>query len=1122
MSKLNLLLKTTLVAVFAIYASMNLNAGTITIVPDAATTGAAGTGYASATFTAQEVGWTINNWIPNTLQVRGNNGTVSNNFQFYNTTAIPGGITKVTLNTLSGNTTVDTGSNRINSASVSLVSGADVQTGTTTGVGSTPGTDCVYWELSGDNNFFRIQFVNGATSGTARISSIVIEYSESVVNQVKTPTFDPAEGTYTTPQSVTLATATDGASIYYTTDGSDPTASSTLYTAPITVSTTTTIKAIAIKAGMDNSGIATATYTFQEVPSQVEAPIFSPVAGFYTASQDVTISTQTDGASIYYTTNGSDPTASSTLYTAPITVSTATTIKAIAIKDGMDNSDVAAATYTFPEIAEGEGIVYQTGFESSEGFTASTTYNNPAMAFTGTADSQWGTIYGTPSTTSPISGAQSMQMRWYTNATTTFGSAETRFDLPNVTKVTFKAKNTVATNGQDVTVLYSTDEGATWTGGKVFKLGTNAASFLYNISATGEFANVRIKFLVTQSGDAPTGTVQVTIDDVAVYGMAGEEPAQVATPVFSPAGGFYSEPQDVTISTATDGASIYYTTDGSDPTASSTLYSAPITVSATTTIKAIAIKEGMIDSGIAAVTYTLPEIADGEEIIYQTGFESSEGFTASTVYNNTAMAFTGPEGAQWGTIYGTPTTTSPISGAQSMQMRWYTSAATTFGSTETRFDLPNVTKVTFKAKNTVSTNGQDVTVLYSTDGGTSWTGGEVFTLGTNAASFIYNISATGEYANVRIKFLVTQSGNAPAGTVQVTIDDVAVYGITGLEPTQVAAPAFSPSGGLYTAPQSVSITTETEGASIYYTTDGANPTASSTLYTEPITVSATTTIKAIAIKEGMDNSSIATITYTFPVEVADIAEFNALPNNTVAKITGAITVAYQNGNNLFVQDASGWLLIYGSTTKTYQNGDQLTGVIGTFLMFGTPAYPELTPVAGIELPDGVVGAPVIPAALAPADLTNADLNRYVSLSDVEIAADVTYTGATGVSGTIINGDGTMIIRDYWGLIKNTFSQGDKVNVTGFVRYASSAIMIYALSIDSYTGINNPQLAAANVYAENGVICINNLQGTAKINVYDLSGKLIFQTTTATATKIPVAKGVYVVKVGTQAFKVVNK
>jgi len=395
--------------------------------------------------------------------------------------------------------------------------------------------------------------------------------------------------------------------------------------------------------------------------------------------------------------------------------------------------------------------------------------------------------------------------------------------------------------------------------------------------------------------------------------------------------------------------------------------------------------------------------------------------------------------------------------------------------------------------------------------GTSTTGLTASTPGTNSVSW----DVTGDNNYFRIQY----ASGATSGNVY--ISNIVIEYSESTNPA-AATPTFSVPTGVYTDPQSVTIATATDGASIYYTTDGSDPTASSTLYTTPVTVSTTTTIKAIAVKEGIDNSYIATATYTFPVEVANIAEFNALPSNTIGKITGAITVAYQNGSNMFVQDASSWLLIYGSTTKTYQSGDQLTGVIGTFMMYGTPAYPELAPVTGIELPDGVAGAPATPAAIAPADITNADMNRYVALNNVEIAADVTFTGATGVSGTIVNGDGTMIIRDYWGLINNTYTQGAAINVTGFVRYASSALMIYVLSVDPYTGINTPQFSTANVYAENGVICINNIQETAKITVYDLSGKLVFQTTAANTAKISVAKGVYVVKVGTQAFKVVNK
>src|SRR5258707_1041214 len=82
-------------------------------------------------------------------------------------------------------------------------------------------------------------------------------------------------------------------------------------------------------------------------------------------------------------------------------------------------------------------------------------------------------------------------------------------------------------------------------------------------------------------------------------------PPPVATPTFSPVGGPYAAAQAVTISTTTAGASIRYTTDGSTPTSSGTLYSGAIAVSATTTIKAIAYGSGMTDSAVGTASYII-------------------------------------------------------------------------------------------------------------------------------------------------------------------------------------------------------------------------------------------------------------------------------------------------------------------------------------------------------------------------------------------------------------------------------------------------------------------------------------------------------------------------------------
>jgi M6 family metalloprotease-like protein len=80
-------------------------------------------------------------------------------------------------------------------------------------------------------------------------------------SNVQAPTFTPKPGRYEEAQSVSISCATEGTTIYYTTDGSAPTAQSTLYTAPITVSQTTTIKAVAVSTDGEESAVATAKYT---------------------------------------------------------------------------------------------------------------------------------------------------------------------------------------------------------------------------------------------------------------------------------------------------------------------------------------------------------------------------------------------------------------------------------------------------------------------------------------------------------------------------------------------------------------------------------------------------------------------------------------------------------------------------------------------------------------------------------------------------------------------------------------------------------------------------------------------------------------------------------------------
>lgn len=87
-----------------------------------------------------------------------------------------------------------------------------------------------------------------------------ITLNAAAATNVAKPTFSPAAGRYTEAQTVTISCATEGVAIYYTTDGSTPTASSTRYTSPITIEETTTLKAIAVSADGEESLVATAKY----------------------------------------------------------------------------------------------------------------------------------------------------------------------------------------------------------------------------------------------------------------------------------------------------------------------------------------------------------------------------------------------------------------------------------------------------------------------------------------------------------------------------------------------------------------------------------------------------------------------------------------------------------------------------------------------------------------------------------------------------------------------------------------------------------------------------------------------------------------------------------------------
>jgi LysM repeat protein len=344
-------------------------------------------------------------------------------------------------------------------------------------------------------------------------SVTALDYTVSGVATAAEPTFSPAAGTYTTSQTVTISDATSGATIYYTTNGTTPTTSSSVYSGAITVSATETLEAIAVESGYTNSSAATAAYTIS-ASSTLPAPTFSPAAGTYTTSQTVTISDATAGTTIYYTTNGTTPTTSSSVYSGAITVSATETLGAIAVESGYTNSSAATAAYTI-----------------SAGL--------PAPTF------------------SPAAGT-------YTSAQSV-----------TISDATAGATIYYTTNGTTPTTSSSMYSGA------------------ITVSATETLEAIAVESGYTNSSAA-----------TAAYTISAS--STLPAPTFSPAAGTYTSPQSVTINDATAGATIYYTTNGTTPTTSSSVYSGAITVSATETLEAIAVESGYTNSSAATAAYTIP------------------------------------------------------------------------------------------------------------------------------------------------------------------------------------------------------------------------------------------------------------------------------------------------------------------------------------------------------------------------------------------------------------------------------------------------------------------------------------------------------------------------------------
>ena len=225
-------------------------------------------------------------------------------------------------------------------------------------------------------------------------------------------------------------------------------------------------------------------------------------------------------------------------------------------------------------------------------------------------------------------------------------------------------------------------------------------------------------------------------------------------------------------------------------------------------------------------------------------------------------------------------------------------------------------------------------------------------------------------------------GDTKAG--QLCFLSLDVTGGSGGEVT-VSAPTFTPAAGTYYSPIDVTIKSGTSGASIYYTLDGSEPTTSSTAYSEPIHITATTTVKAIAAAEGKV-SAVSTAEYVMgtATSVTNIAAYQQMADSTVVVFANPVTVQGHNGKSLYVKDDSGYALFYGTISQSYKTGDVIpAGFTGTKVTYS--GEPELAIDVNCNFQAASGTATVNPETIQVSDINDADMfAHYVYIAGAQL------------------------------------------------------------------------------------------------------------------------------------------
>lgn len=775
--------------------------------------------------------------------------------------------------------------------------------------------------------------------------------------------------------------------------------------------------------------------------NNVAMPTFNPAPGSYTEAVNVVISTSTPNASIYYTLDGTEPTSSSAAYTTPINITETTTIKAIAYANDLDPSFVATANYTILltenvasitqlRLGNTDGTIYNLTTEAVVTFTQ--TFRNQSYVQDANAGILIDDVAGLIATPLAVGDG----VTGITGTLSEFGGMVQFTPVQDVGSIT--SSNNVITpvvvtmpdltanpNTYQARVVALENTHFNTTGsfavGEVYEMaqGTNN----YNFRTTFYDADY-IGTNIPEGAGTIVGIPNSRVDGA--YFTARSLADFNFGPIINPA------PRNLTYQVAENSVTLTWESPaGADNVTGFKVYKDDAFLAQTTVTVLTYLDEGLVDGDYTyhvTAMYGTDESLPSNSVTVHIGGSSGVAedlfiseYIEGTSNNKALEIFNGTGAAVDLTPYIIKSASNGGEWNNELDLEGTLADGDVFviANSAAAAAILNVSDVTstvtyFNGNDAVGLflNGVmiDAIGVYQTDPGVGW---EV--AGVENATANHTLVRKPTVSVGTIDWALSAGTNADDSQwIVYDVDEFSYIGshdFTGGTPgDNVATPVFSPVAGTYNDAVSVTMTSATEGASIYYTLDGSEPTTSSTQYTTALNIVSTTTVKARAYAEGMEPSYIATANYTI-ITVVDVASVAALrsgaTDGTIYHLTSEAIVSFTQEfrNQKFIQDDTAGILIDDMNNiinHDYDIYDGVTGLQGTVNVFG-----NMTQFIPTE------------AGPAPSSTGNYIIADRVTIPELISNFDAYQSKLIWIDGVSFNDTGTFGVGQVYGITDGT-------------------------------------------------------------------------------------------------------